>query len=400
MSGAEPCVGAVRIGNVFESKVRENFAAFVGEVAPKKLELVVRGLEAHFLKGEQDQLGECDLCGGWSPVAELDACPFCDDVPTENRVEVVAAEVVENFPETAIDAAALEASGVALSEEKPSKRKKLTDAEVAERKAITKAPPVPAPSNPPGFLASGGRIANEKELDESMARYRKASEQGADSLYLMGIEIRRQRDHLWQQRLENGKPKYKTWNQFVAAEHDISTSLANRTMRVVENFSQAQFHEYGAKALMVLVGAPKEEHAALLAQADGGATTRELEESVRQIRERDGITTIETERSSAAAASGRKIPTAKAAASRKKDAAAITLGLKAEQGSIKLLSRKPVEGQYPAKKEEPRAARTIEDMPYGTLECINGVTLYLAVKQRPTGELEIKWSAKRDDGEE
>lgn len=431
MNTEQPRVGATNISSVFEAKVRENFAAIVGEIAPKNLEHVVRGLEEHFLKGPPDKLGQCDLCLGWSPVEDLEACPYCDD--TGGEAAAIPAEVVDSFPETAIDATKMNISSVgktvdthlgkgkvvfeiesAVNDERPlaervvevraeeaGKRKKLTGAEVAEKKAITKAPPLPKPSAPAGFLAAGGRIATEKELDESLARYRAASEQGADSLYLMGLEIRRQRDHLWQQRrLEDGKPKYKTWNQFVLGEHEISVSLANRTMRVVENFSQAQFHEYGAKALMVLVGAPKEEHAALLAQADSGATTRELEESVRQIRERDGITAIETDRSTAAAATGRKIPTVAAAKARKKDSAAITVGLKTEQGTVKLLSRKAPDGQYPAgKKEEERAARTIEDGPYGTLECINGVTLYFAVKQRPTGELELKWTAKRDDSE-
>jgi hypothetical protein len=46
-------------------------------------------------------------------------------------------------------------------------------------------------------------------------------------------------------------------------------------------------------------------------------------------------------------------------------------------------------------------ARTLEDQPYGTIEAINGVTIALAIRTTPAGELEIKYAARRDgeDGE-
>ncbi len=366
----------------------------------------MRGLEEYFSKAPAETLGQCDICHGWSPVIDgIDACPYCDDQDAKasdsegaNAYDKAVAELLPGETES-IDALAIEASGVELLPPATGKRTKLAANEVADRKKVAKAPATPKPSSPALGLASGLRApgSGEKELDESLARYKLAAENGADSLYLMGVEIRRQRDHLWQQRMEAGKPKYKTWNQFVAAEHDISTSLANRTMRVVENFSRAQFHQYGAKALMVLVGAPKEEHAALLAQADAGATTRELEVEVKKIRERDGITVIETGRTAEAAATGRKVPTAKttaaAAAARKREPAAITVGLKSEQATIDMFARTNNNG-------EKREARTLEDQPYGILECMNGVNLYFALKQHPSGKIQIKLTAKRPEEDE
>jgi hypothetical protein len=405
-------IGATRIENIFESKLRENFAAITGTMAPKKVEDVVKGLEEHFASSafKKSDLAQCDICAGWSALVEgIESCPYCDDqsearatAPAAADIPVVKAELVEEeepmrLDESPIDALALQDAGVEL-EASVGKggRKKLSSAEIVEAKKVTRAPAAPKPSAPVlTLIGAGGRPAlTEKQLDEELARYREAASAMGVSSYLVGLSIVRLRDHLWQQRLVEGKPKYKSWNQYVAEELEISTSLANRMIRVVQNFTQDQFVKFGVQVLKVLVAAPKEEHELLLAQAEKGATTRELEAEVRKIRDNNGIAVIETGTTEENKKKGRSSPsaatTAAAATARKKETAAITLGMKGEQATVRFLARtKPGEPE--------RAAKTIEDQPYAVLECINGVNLYIAIKVRPTGEWEAKLTAKREE---
>lgn len=404
-------VGAARVDRVWEKKLRENYLTIVGETAPSELEACVRGLEKHVEKNvpEKNRV-QCDVCLGWSDEG-LDSCPYCADegppaetpVPAESGVIDVQAEVVETKDETAIDATAIEAGGVTLEEPKKGKGKKdkKTAAEVAETKAPKPMPELPKPSAPLVNVPLAPMVANEKELDAALDRYRKASESTANGLYLMGVEIAKIHDHLWQQRLEGGKPKYKSWSQFVATELTISVPYANRLKQVVEKFSEDDFNKYGAKALMVMAAAPKEDHAQLMSKADSGATTRELDAEVRKIREAKGITVVENESKEGASSKGKrqtqKATEAAAASRAKKESAAITLGLKSETFKVKMFA-KPASEKLPHQKAE--CARTLEDQPYGKVECINGVTLFLAIQVTPSGEIEIRGTAKREDDEE
>lgn len=402
-------VGAARVDRVWEAKLRENYVAIVGSEPPKELEGCVRSLEKHVEKHVPEKCRvQCDVCGGWSDEG-LSACPYCNDEgppanaappPAESGVIEVPAEVVKD--ETAIDATAIEAGGVTLEEPKKGKGKKdkKTAAEVAETKAPKPMPELPKPSAPLVNVPLAPVVANEKELDAALERYRKASESTANSLYLMGVEIAKIHDHLWQQRLEGGKPKYKSWSQFVATELAISVPYANRLKQVAEKFTMDHFEKYGAKALMVMAAAPKEDHAQLMAKADEGATTRELDVEVRKIREAKGITVVDEPKEGASAKGKRqtqKATEAAAAARAKKESAAITIGLKAETGKVKLFA-KPLSEKLPHQKAE--RARTLDEQPYGKIEGINGVTLFLAVQVTPAGELEIRYTAKREDEDE
>ncbi len=377
-------IGTVVMEKVYASYARENYAAILNEQAPKKIEDVVAGLEGHFAK--IGDLGQCDACGGWSPEklpdgTVLASCPFCND---GRKDEAKAAP------------AHVEPSG-ALIEITPEKKAEAKAAKAAKAIAV-------APASAPvlGTIAAGGvrSVAGESALDESIQRFHASAKQGAESLYLMGVELRKMRDYLWQQRMDGAKPKYKSYNQFVSAEIGISHGTEGRARRIAENFTLEQFRQYGAKYLMMMIAAPKEEHEALLGRIDAGeiSSPKDLEKEVRDIREKGGVSVIETDAMREAAASGRNVPsaatTSAAAKARKKDSAAITIGLKAEAGTVKLLARPKKKG------DEERRARGVDDQPYGTIEAINGVSLHLAVKRTPAGELEIRWTAKRDAEDE
>lgn len=402
-------VGSARVDRVWEEKLRENYIAIVGTGAPMRLEDCVRGLEAFVEKNvPENSRVQCDVCGGWSDEG-LSSCPYCaDEGPPANVTPpkdsgVVLAEVVKD--DTAIDATVIEAGGVSLDEPKKGKGKKdkKSAAEVAESKAPKPMPATPVPSAPLVNVPLAPVVANEKELDAALERYRKAGEVYGVGSYLMGVEIAKIHDHLWQQRLDGGKAKYKSWAQFVQSELGISVPYANRLRTIAAKFTKDACEKYGVKMLMIVAAAPKEDHAHLMAKADEGATTRELDEEVRKIREAKGIATVD-EPTDAPEAKGKRqtqkateAAKAAAAARKKETSAAITLGLKSETFKVKMFA-KPLDEKLPHQKAE--RARSLEDQPYGKVECINGVTLYLAIQVTPTGEIEIRGTAKREDDEE
>lgn len=376
---------SVLLERVSEPYLRENYAAMINEIAPKKLEDVVTGLEAHFAKTGKDLL-ECDNCGGFSP-ADLEGgvCPFCHD-------GAAAQAQPPATPETPV-----------LVEAAPARKK------VADGKKSPAAGAI-VPASAPSLTIAGGAtksLASEKELNESIARIYEASEAGADSLYLIGIELKKIRDSLWQQRTIVGddgkaKPKYKSYNQFVTEELGISVGHANRARQIAETFTRDQFKKYGPTWLRVLVAAPADAHRQLMDRMDTGEikNAKELEVEVRQIKKDTGAAVVQSDATAQAEAEGKNMPSAaaraKGAATRaaqKKPQAAITVGLLSEQASLKFFVK-------PGKKtDEPRAARAIDEKPYAVIEAMNGVKVYIALKTNAVGEIIGTLKATRDAGE-
>jgi len=395
-------IGATNQEKVDETKVRAAWFAIFQDFAPKKIEAIVDGLEAHFAKADPKKLLQCDQCRGWSS-EDLDECPYCGEggtvtkeaPPPELDAPEPAAATVESgetHAEPDDTATAIDATKLAEAAAQPAPEAAIVKVE-RKKKADKKPKDQPTTDAPALVVEAPATLATEKDLDESIARFRVAASNGADSMYAMGSELRRMRDELWQQRTEEGKPKYKSFHQFVKDELGISKDVAYRMMRVVECFSAEQFRQYGAGVLKVLVAAPKEEHKALLEKVDAGATRTEIEKEVAKVREEKGVTVVETETSKKRETAGKPLPPANAGASaRKKEAAAITVGLKQESATIPLFARA-------AKGEEARAARTLADQPWGKLEAMNGVAIYVAVKEKPNGELAVRITVKREDEE-
>jgi nucleotide-binding universal stress UspA family protein len=400
-------IGSTNSDKVYEAGLREQFAAITGRIAPKMVEAVIRELEEHFAAMPASKLLKCDKCQGWSS-EDLDSCPYCgeggvvtkDAPPPELDAAPAETEAAPEEPKTEIDATQIEAAAEVV-EEKPQKLVKV------DRKKNGKGKKKDEPTtDAPAIEVAPTTAFTEKDLDDAIARFQVAAERGADSMYEMGLELRKIRDELWQQRTaEDGKPKYKSFHQFVVEELKVSKDHAYRMVRVVECFSADQFRQYGAGVLKVLVAAPKEDHLRLLEQADKGATQKELAEEVAKVREEKGITTIETGTTKQRVAEGKPLPPTAAAAAAKRgtgagtsrkprEAAAVTVGLKQEQYTIPLFARPAKPG------DETGPARTLADQPWGKIEAMNGLSIFFAVKEKPTGELVAMVTVKKDEDEE
>lgn len=400
-------VGATHIERVWEGKLRENFVAITGEFAPKPLEEVVRGLETHIQKNVPEaKRVQCDVCHGYSS-EDLDSCPFCGDLgpeagaappPAESGVVPVAEKKAEAKDPTEIDATKLGVELEAPTGKKKSKKtaaeKEAGKAEAADKKKVKPPKAAPKPSAPAIDIAEAKPVVTEKDLDEQLAAYRAAGSRNATAFWHMGVAISKIHDRLWQQRQLEGKPKYKSWNQFVDDELGISVAYANRLRAVSVNFSETTAEKYGPAILMVIARAPKEEHAKLMEKVDQEKLSkRELEKKVQEVREAKGITVNDAEDGkSRRNPQSTKEKTEKAAAARKKQAAAITIGLKSETNVIDLVSR-------PTPQSEAYPADSVDVQPYGELKGINGVSIFLVVFKKEDGKLAIRATARRVEEE-
>lgn len=376
----------VVLEKVYAAVCRENYASILNEIAPPKIEDVVSGLENHFfaLQKKGEDLSQCDVCHGWSAESVTKACPFCNDGRYEQ-----APKQAPPMPQS---------SSPIVAEIVPADAAAAMTSRVKKREA----------SAPKLSLLSGGRTQlTEKDLDDEIAAMERDANSAASGAYSVGRRLIRIHDELWMLRPgKDGKQKYKSYSQFVEEELHIHVGYANKIRRVAEAFTKEQYLEFGIEALKAIVASPKEMHDDLLKRRAAGATVPELEQTVREIKEKGGITVVETAATSdeaREAAKGKKsIPTKEAveaaAAARRKpkpEASAFTIGLKTDKAfEVPCFAR-------PKKGSEPTRARSMDDQPYGEIEGINGRKLYVVVKQTPAGEWFFKVTPKKpDDGEE
>ena len=177
---------------------------------------------------------------------------------------------------------------------------------------------------------------------------------------------------------------------------------------MTQQFSEAQFREYGPRVLQLLSAAPKAIHDELLRKVDDGATTREIEQEVKSAREKAGIKVAGVDegqappaRTTAATVAAAE---ARAAAKKAKEVAAVTFGFKTETCTAKFVSRGVVasaKGNYPKTELSDEVALAIHTaQPFATIDGINGVKLYIALRIGKDNQLEARIEPKRDAEDE
>lgn len=292
---AEDMVGGVVLRRVWEGKLRENFVSITGEFAPKPLEDVVRGLAAHIERTVPEaRRVHCDVCGGFSD-ADDDACPFCGDgrgpepepahetwtlneESSGGETEMARTKTAERVAAEAAAAEATKQSAVEVIS--PGNSPPPSTAIVSRGK-------LPTPTAPVIDLANAKPMVTEKDLDEEIQRFRDLHvdfvRSSATTFRRAGQSIERIHDRLWQQRLRAGKPKYKSWNQFVEQDLGITVSYAKK-LRAAAKFTDEQIDQLGVTMLALIASAPPERHAHLL-EAAPTLTRDEMQARVTQINE-------------------------------------------------------------------------------------------------------------------
>ncbi len=299
-----------------------------------------RALVEHFTKLKPKKLADCDRCGGISDEL-LDVCPFCGDRDEDLEDRAVPATLAGAPPKGLVELKAL----VELNRKDPGKKAAL----------------VPLKALPVVTVVVG----REKDLDAAVARVRKLQVAGIVCQWQLGREIKAiHESELWMARSAEGKGKkgqrYKAFDQFVRAELAMTAANAFSLAKVAAEFSEEQVREIGPSKLALVLQAPKEARKALIKKAKTKKRA-ELRDEVKKVNKEAGR--------------GRE---------RKPKVTAVQLD---ERVVIDLFCR-------PAKGQEPRRAKKLDDEPWGTHELANGVKQVFRVKMSPKG-LQVVVVSKR-----
>lgn len=272
---------------------------------PKSIEDGVRKLAAYYREETPgNRLADCSVCGGISDVNEP-VCPYCGEG--------------DESPATALATAPVAPSAV-------------------------------------------GQLLTISDLDAAVQRVQALKVESAGALWDLGTEVRRIHSlGLWKLRAdEKGAPQHKAWSSFVENELGISTTYAYKLIDVAEVYSREQVRTIGVAKLHVTLQVPKEHRDKLLAQAEGGASVRELSQKAKQIGKKPKES--RTPGVGGARGGGRKA---------EKVTVAALIG-RVEIPLLKGMSEKP--------------ARAMTDTPRGTERLMNGVTQVFVVAKNEQGE--------------
>ena len=321
----------------------------------------VRELSEHFKSVTKDQdIMACDLCGGGS-TADFDECPFC-----AGKAE---ADITEG-------------GAMVISS---------TEADISTPLRTV----LDSPEDDDTVITNPQRIIHgftEQTLNEEMLRISAAQEAGSTALWIVSVTLRKIYDgDLWKLRNdEDGKPKYKSFSKFLAEEVPLHERTVWRMIEVAKQLKESQLKKYGQTILRGLLAAPKEDRDELLEKIDLNEIkgSRALQKEVQTLRKKKGISILEG--AGRGDSTGAKQATlASAALSEKRKL--ITVPFPAGRKTIHLFS-------YSSdKKAEPKRAKKVSDRPWGKFETSTGVTLYVALVENASNQLDITIEARREE---
>lgn len=290
---------------------------------------------------DDDDIINCDKCGGDSSDDEP-RCTFCGD----------ESEVVDPTAER-----------IAATKARREKEERVAPPEPTKKKAKKKGKEEKA-------LAKAGPESKftESDLNEAVKRIRTAA---VENMYDMGLVVRDIHEtQKWKLRLRDGKPAYRSFNQFCAEELPFSKTHAHTLMKVTEAFTRDVAVEIGVTKLGLVLKAPEENQPELMQAAmKDGVTERALEARVAELR---GRTTRETPEST---------PPEKRT---------ITIAVKPGSKTTPLFKKG-------SKGESPKAAKRIADQPWTMVQLENNTRLFVRIATNSSGELVLKHEFRRGE---
>lgn len=393
-NGKSDRVEGILMRRVNAASVDAVLAALDISVHPKApIEKRVEVLSKHFAKS--DDLSECDVCGGFSD-PDLPACPFCNDgeegVPQGLEAKLAAeddeeppASSQDEVPPVPEQSSSGDLEAQAAEEESESDPKTAVRERRRVRKPVQKAPPPAAHATPKEKASTAlakvngaTTVQTVKTLDKAVAELRAAIQDARVSAYHLGLRLYAVfHADLWKLRPgEKSTVKYKTWDQFLEAEvPEITTRYAYQLMKVSQAYAEKEVNEVGVTKLYITLQVDeKEVQARLLEQAKGGASKSDLIREARASKP-------------AKASSGKD----HSRTQRQKT------GTKAGKGESKItvvaLLGKHTSKAY-ANGSEDKEARRLADQPWGYIDMVNDVRVFVSLVETPKG-LRFKWDIRR-----
>lgn len=345
-------------------------------------------------------LVECDICGGASS-PNLDVCPFCGQEGDEDENETpIHSSSSESFhaPDglSAEDVESVTSAVPSALTTKKTSSKKSTPAKKPPKEAtMTTVAVAPAPhangkaiqKHKEDDLVVSSEIRTERELDQAVREVHKLKSEAATSYWDLGVKVKEIYDNqLWKLRTEAGKPRYKSVDAFCHAELGMTPQHAYSLMDVAKHFTKAQVAAFGTSKLGLVLQAPAEDQARIMAElkkTGGKKSFREIEKEVRKTKVDKGGHRRESR--------GKKMPIPK----KGKPKTQITIASILGSQTVKLYVKPTTKEESLALTKQDRATK-IKDVPYGRMELENGVAMYFTVNEAPSGELVLRVETKRE----
>jgi hypothetical protein len=137
-------------------------------------------------------------------------------------------------------------------------------------------------------------ILTQDDLDQNVNEINILKTRIAENYYELGVALRNNEEKcLWALRKKpSGEPKYKNFEAWVRSEVKLGRTQAMKCIAVVENFTEEDVKRIGHTKLAIALQVPQQYREALVERAEQGASKRELEKVVAEIKGKPKTDTI------------------------------------------------------------------------------------------------------------
>lgn len=306
-----------------------------------------------------DNLAQCDRCGGWSDVT-LDRCPYCGDGETIHEVALASSEesMLVKTEKNKKTKAGSKPNGIANSNgaSNGTAMKLASRAEVLE-----------------------GKFESESDLDAAVDLVIRLKNKAAANYWDIGKALFDIYEHqLHTQRMnDDGAPRYKHWNQFVASEIGITPSYSYKLMDLAKAALREDVEMLGTTKMALMLRLPDGVRHDMLEKAKKGMPRSKIVEEVRR-------------HAGGARDTGRKgfrggkpnTAGSKPRPPRDAPAGAITVAMVTARHKIPLFARTKGKDEKPTKR-----AMRLSDEPRGVWQLSNGVEVGITITTDAKGQL-------------
>jgi hypothetical protein len=362
---------------------------------PAEVVAAIAGHLAKEYKGKADELGECDVCGGASPLT-LEECPFCGE---EGQGDESGEDSNDEGEESAAASDSGEESESEVATSLPDSARTLEASRRHETALALRGGSLSALAQgvQPGELVPRMESPTRDAYEDAVGQcqiYRRNWQRNA---WELGKQVARlsvegpDRPALWTLALEDdGTQKYKHFRDFVRGELGMSHETAISCRYIFTHYRPEEVEVSASTKIGIILSAPAKERKQLLEQAKT-MNVRDLREQVRDLKLLEGKK-LEQE--------GKKDPNKKRREARQ-ERAKVEHAVKDEKKGVftfvmeKGKTTRPLFKLLPDKNGKLVSAASFNDA-CGWLEGTNGTKLKFRLMKTPTGKHQIVFEPERE----
>ena len=137
-------------------------------------------------------------------------------------------------------------------------------------------------------------VLTQDDLDQNVNEINVLKTRIAENYYELGVALRNNEEKcLWALRKKpSGEPKYKNFEAWVRNEVKMGRTQAMKCISVVEHFTEEDVKRIGHTKLAIALQVPQQYREAIVERAEQGASKRELEQAVAEIKGKPKSSTI------------------------------------------------------------------------------------------------------------